>query len=212
MCGRYELCFDYESLREHYQCSFPKNFEKYYQKQPLIKPNQPILTLKQEHKKHNYSFMLWGLLSEWSKDPLNSFRPYNARAETISEKPSFRSAWRHRRCLIPASGFFENKYKIRRKDPEIFWLAGIWNRWLGKEGSEIESCTIITTYANRLIKPLHNRMPSIIPNGLEDLWMQETDYQGLRELELIIKDWSSEGWIIENQSNKRSSSKQLELM
>ena len=84
---------------------------------------------------------------------------------------------------MPASGFFEKGHRIRRKDSQTFWLAGIWNRWMSPEGSELETCCVLTTAPNELVRPFHRRMPVIIPNGLEEYWMSSVkDVVELREL------------------------------
>ena len=138
--------------------------------------------------------MLWGLIPGWLKDPSQGPRPFNARAETVADKPSFRASWRHRRCLIPASGFFEKGRIIRRIDRQPFWLAGLWERWLGSDGSEVDTCTVLTTVPNELVKPLHHRMPVLIPEGLEEAWMAAVDGQQLRALEPLLGPWDSNGW------------------
>ena len=209
MCSRYELTTSFERLQTSLKKNLPKDFEKHYESQPLIRPNHPVLVLKHENGISSSSLMLWGLLAEWSKDPINDLRPINARAETVGIKPSFRAAWRHRRCLLPANGFFEKGHRIRRVDSKPFWLAGLWNRWLGNDGSEIESCLVITTKPNSLIKPLHNRMPVIIPDGIESLWMRETDAAGLQDLAPILNGWTPEGWMVEPMVRSRSVNLQL---
>ncbi|KGG14138.1 hypothetical protein EV05_0027 [Prochlorococcus sp. MIT 0601] len=156
--------------------------------------------------------MLWGFVAEWVQDPFDPSRarPFNARAETIREKQFFKNSWRHKRCLLPASGFFERGYRIRRKDCKPFWLAGIWNRWMGPEGSELETCCVITTQSNQLMKPLHNRMPAIIPHGLEETWIapQKTE-QELKTLQPLLNEWSAENWVAE--STKVSTTNQMSL-
>ena len=101
--------------------------------------------------------MLWGLLPGWVKDPRAGPRPINARAETLAEKASFRGPWRHHRCLMPANGFYERGQLIEQREAPLFWLAGLWDRWIGADGSELETCCVITTRPNDLIKPLHDR-------------------------------------------------------
>ena len=107
---------------------------------------------------------------------------------------------------MPASGFLEKGYRIRRKDSQTIWLAGIWNRWMSPDGSELESCCVLTTKPNELVKPLHNRMPVIIPNGLEEDWIAPIkDGPALKALEPIMSGWCPDGWIAE-QINKSPSS------
>ena len=211
MCGRYELTTELVKLPGLIKKNLPYGFEEHYAKQPLIQPADPVLVLRQENGKISSSFMLWGLFAEWSKDPIHGERYFNARAETVATKPTFRSAWRHRRCLLLASGFFEKGNRIRRTDWQPFWLAGLWNRWLGADGSEIESCTVITTEPNSLVKPLHNRMPVIIPEGLEDAWLGQANAYGLRALEPLLRGWNPNGWIVEPVVKRTSIIEQMDF-
>ena len=197
MCGRYELKTEFEKLPRLLKNELPRGFQENYARQELIRPTDPVLVLKNEGKTTT-SLMLWGFVSEWTKDPfdLSRTRPFNARAETVGERPLFRGSWRHKRCLLPASGFFEKGHPISRNDSQTFWLAGIWNRWMSPEGSELETCCVLTTESNELVRPLHNRMPVIIPNGLEEYWMASVkDCHELKALELFLNEWSPNDWI-----------------
>ena len=199
MCGRYELKIKFEELPSLLKKELPKNFKQNYFKQELIKPTDPVIVLKNEGKTTT-SIMLWGFISEWAKDPFQKGipRPFNARAETITEKKLFKGSWRHKRCLLPASAFFEKDHRISRKDQQSFWLGGIWNRWMSSDGSEIESCCVLTTEPNELLKPLHKRMPVIIPNGLEEIWINSVkDGSQLKELEPMLVGWNPDKWIAE---------------
>ena len=138
--------------------------------------------------------MLWGLIPSWSKDPSHGPRPFNARAETVMDRPTFRGSWRHRRCLIPATSFFEKGQRICRIDRRPFWLAGLWERWQGSDGSEVDTCTILTTTPNALVKPLHSRMPVVIPEGLEEAWTASADGFQLRVLEPLLSPWDPMDW------------------
>jgi putative SOS response-associated peptidase YedK len=175
----------------------PNGLRAHYAARPLIAPGEPVLALRQEHGALQPALMLWGLLPEWSKDPLAGPRPFNARAETVAEKASFRGAWRHRRCLLPADAFFEKGHRVRRQDRELFWLAGIWDRWIGPDGSEVESCCVLTTIPNALVAPLHNRMPVILPDGLEQAWLETKDGPGLRALEPLLEGWDPAAWRVD---------------
>ena len=158
------------------------------------------------------TFMYWGFISPWAKSPFEKSkpRPFNARLETVHEKKLFKGSWIHKRCLIPATGFFEKGFRIRKKNYSTFWLGGIWSRWFSVDGSEVESFCVLTTEPNELVKPLHNRMPCVIPNGFEELWMK--NFQNADELNRllhIIKWWSPEDWIVEKINN--SSVSQMSL-
>ena len=123
--------------------------------------------------------MRWGLVPSWAKDPKIGNRLINARAETVSTKPAFRASLKSKRCLVPASGFYEWKraaegkvpYYIHRKDDEIFAFAGLYDRWKSPEGSEMLSFTIITTTPNSLMKEIHDRMPVILKREDEETWL-----------------------------------------
>jgi putative SOS response-associated peptidase YedK len=110
------------------------------------------------------------------------------------EKASFRGPWRHRRGLLPADAFFEKGHRIARTDGEPFWLAALWDRWIGPDGSEVESAVVLTTKPNALVAPLHERMPVIIPAGLEQAWCEPLDGPGLRALEPLLSGWDPAGW------------------
>ena len=123
--------------------------------------------------------MRWGLIPSWAEDPKVAQHMINARAETVAEKPSFRDSLRKRRCLVLADGFYEwqkqgsvkQPVRIVLKTHEAFGFAGLWNTWESAEGEKINSCTIITTEANELLKAVHDRMPVILDREAEDVWL-----------------------------------------
>jgi len=167
MCGRFAFfCkgqFGYESL----QLPEPPPFERYN-----IAPSQDILAIQTapETGRPEWALLCWGLVPFWSKESKTKHLLINARAEGIEAKPSFRGPVRHRRCIVPASGFYEwsregsgkQPYFVRPAEDEVFALAGIWDHWEGKQGEVIESVAIITTSANELMQPIHDRMPVIL--------------------------------------------------
>jgi putative SOS response-associated peptidase YedK len=168
MCGRFTLAVDPADLQEAFpQFSFPAQFAPRYN----IAPTQPVLAIPNDGKNHA-DFFSWGLIPMWAKDPSIGARMINARAETLAEKPAFRGALKYKRCIIPTSGFYEwktvagQKIKIPHfiylKSSRPFALAGLWDEWISPEGSQIRSCTIITTEPNELMSTLHNRMPVIL--------------------------------------------------
>ena len=213
MCGRYSLTSRLDQLLPKLGGSLPDGLLAHYAPRPLIRPGEPVLALRQEHGQISPALMLWGLLPEWSKDPLNGPRPFNARSETVAEKASFRGAWRHRRCLLPADGFYEKGHRLAPIDGRPFWLAGIWDRWIGPDGSEVETCCVITTAPNALVAPLHDRMPVVVPEGLEEAWMEPVDGSGLRALQPLMQGWSPEGWAAEApvKAKPKSNTEQLPL-
>ncbi|MDH3944981.1 MAG: SOS response-associated peptidase, partial [Anaerolineae bacterium] len=143
----------------------------------------------------------WGLVPSWSKDPKMGSRMINARAETLAEKPSFRAAYKRRRCLILADGFYEwvkkpghktkTPHYIQLTSGQPFAFAGLWEYWQGDDGSEIKSCTIITTEPNSLIGKLHNRMPVILPPETYDLWLDPGE-ASREQLDPLLKAYPSE--------------------
>ena len=196
MCGRYQLKTEFKNLPDLLKKDMPRGLNQKYQQQELIKPGSPILVLKNEGKTQT-SIMLWGFISEWSKDPFDSSRakPFNARAESVEDNKLFRGSWRHKRCLIPASGFLEKGHLISRKDSQTFWLGGLWNRWMSKEGSELESCCVLTTKPNDLVKQFHNRMPVIIQNGTEEEWISSVkNTNDLKALKALMNKWNPAEW------------------
>lgn len=146
-----------------------------------IAPTQPVLAVRvsAQTRQREFTLFRWGLIPSWAKDPKMSTRMINARAETAAEKPAFRAAFRRRRCLIPATGFYEwqkrkegkQPYFITMQDGRPFAMAGLWEYWLAADGSEIDSCAILTTQPNELVRPLHNRMPAIIHKADFDAWL-----------------------------------------
>ena len=128
------------------------------------------------------ALLRWGLIPAWARDPGIGVRLINARAETAAEKPSFRAAFRRRRCLIVADGFYEwqkrpggkRPYYVRLRGGRLFAFAGLWERWTGPDGGVIESCTLLTTTPNALLRPIHNRMPVILHPDDYALWLDPT--------------------------------------
>ena len=172
MCGRYTLKTPVERLAEKFSLADlpPMTLKPRYN----IAPSQPVAVIRllPDDSDLKLAMLQWGLIPAWVKDPAKALKPINAKAETVAEKPTFRDAFRHRRCLIPADGFYEWKQEgsrkwpvyIRMKDQEPFAFAGLWECWEGQEGKAkaIESCTILTTEPNDLLAPIHNRMPVIL--------------------------------------------------
>jgi len=180
MCGRFTLKTPASELAEVFGWTDALLLEPRYN----IAPTQPVLTVRNPGTGRESAMLHWGLIPSWSKDPTIAARMINARGETVHEKPSFRSAFRRRRCLIPADGFYEwQKTGGRTKQPMYitladagpFAFAGLWEQWSGADGSEIESCTIITTEANELLADVHHRMPVILPEEAYDGWLKPED-------------------------------------
>ncbi|MGO9139769.1 MAG: SOS response-associated peptidase [Syntrophales bacterium] len=176
MCGRFALVSDAAAISEKFAVRGSSyEFEPNWN----VTPGQHIGAVIRRAGKNYLVPLLWGLIPSTAKDPSIGKRLINARAETINVKPSFRSAFSKRRCLIVADGFYEWKKEGTKKTPlyfhlkskEPFGLAGLYETWTSPDKKEIRSCTIITTEANRLIAPVHDRMPVIMPKKEEQVWL-----------------------------------------
>lgn len=161
MCGRFFLDAQAGEIIEHYNVPPPDLFAARYN----IAPTTPVLALGEG----KFDLYRWGLVPSWAKDPAIGNRMFNARAETVAEKPSFRSAYKRRRCLVPANGFYEWRLENGRKQPycchlnrALFSMAGIWEHWQDAQGNEIQSCAVLTTEARGAMQELHQRMPVAI--------------------------------------------------
>ena len=175
MCGRYTIVIPIEELIKNFQLEDDQPFEARYNIAPT--QNVPAVCQLGDGTRVLRSFR-WGLVPHWAKDLAIGNKMINARSETVAEKPAFRGPIRYRRCLLPASGFFEwsrqGKTKvpfyIRRKDKAPLAFAGIWDSWKGPDGV-VESCSILTTGANDLVGKLHDRMPVILSPAEFPIWL-----------------------------------------
>ncbi len=185
MCGRFILTTPIEALAEIFGFSERPNLAPRYN----IAPTQAIPAVRSgEDGARHLAQLHWGLVPFWAKEPSIGARMINARAETVAEKPAFRAAFRHRRCLIPADGFYEWKkaadggkqpFLIRRRDRAPFAFAGLWESWHDKQsGSELESCSIVTTDANATLAPIHHRMPVILDESGCQEWLAPGSERG----------------------------------
>jgi putative SOS response-associated peptidase YedK len=170
MCGRFFLDAQAGEIIEHYNAPPPDLFTARYN----VAPTTPLLALSGD----KFSLYRWGLIPSWAKDIGIGNRMFNARAETVAEKPSFRNAYRRRRCLVPANGFYEWRAENGRKQPyvchighRLFSMAGIWEHWQDADGNEIQSCAVITTDAKGAMRELHQRMPVYIAPGDYAAWL-----------------------------------------
>jgi putative SOS response-associated peptidase YedK len=178
VCGRFTLTTNLGALAARFGVArFLEEVGPRYN----IAPTQTVIVVNDDGTRH-LTQMRWGLIPSWAKDPAIGNRMINARAETVATKPAFRAALRKRRCLIPADGFYEWQPVGRRKQPvfialktrEPFSFAGLWESWTSPEEEEIKTCTIITTEANVLLKPIHDRMPAILSREAEAVWLDPT--------------------------------------
>lgn len=188
MCGRYTLAAGPEYIADYFQVDGPM---PEFQPSWNITPGGDIPVICQAPEDgRTCSLMHWGLIPHWAKEPDSKYKMINAKAETLSQRPAYRDAYKHRRCLIPANGFYEwqataqgkQPYYIHRKDDSLLAFAGLWEYW--EKEHIINSCTIITTTANSSIRSIHERMPVIITRENFDSWLDphNTDTHSLAEL------------------------------
>jgi putative SOS response-associated peptidase YedK len=198
MCGRFAQRSDPKRLAKAFGVAEALNVETRYN----IAPMQDILAVRGFESEREMTFFKWGLIPSWSKDTSIGARLINARSETVQEKPSFREAFKKRRCIIPADGFYEwqrtggkkQPYFFRMRDESPFGFAGLWERWQGTGGEAINSCTILTTEANEVLRPMHDRMPVILHQEDYDLWL-DTDVRKLDLVKEVMRPYPAEEMI-----------------
>ena len=177
MCGRFTLAIEGSELEVEFEgIQVPPTYAARYN----IAPSQPVLAITNAVPTAA-DFLVWGLIPNWAKDPSIGSRLINARGETLAEKPAFRSSYKYKRCLIPADGFYEWKalagtrlkvpHYIRLANSKPFALAGLWSEWRSGDGSEVRTCSIVTTSPNALIASIHNRMPVILDRSARAAWL-----------------------------------------
>ncbi|MCJ8008484.1 SOS response-associated peptidase [Lederbergia wuyishanensis] len=196
MCGRYSLF----TAREDFAVRFGLvDFEEFeWVERYNIAPSQNVLAIVRSEVGNKMGMLKWGLIPSWASDPKIGYKMINARAETIDQKPSFKMLLKRRRCIIPADGFYEWKkegtkkipYRFQLESKEPFAFAGLWDRW-EQNGSIIQSCTIITTEANALVKDVHDRMPVILTKESENKWLDRTN-QDENELKSLLVPFAAE--------------------
>ncbi len=195
MCGRYTLT-DIKKLAGRFQVILhtPTLRPSYN-----IAPGQVMPVIVADGPRNAVKMMKWGLVPSWVKEPNVGYKMINARSEGIENKPSFRHAFKQQRCLVPASGFYEwrqnnDKTKtpeyIRLRDHDLFAFAGLWESWRQPDGTPLETYTVITTQANQLIAPVHDRMPVILQEQFEDAWLDPTN-QDTEFLRTMLKPFDA---------------------
>ncbi len=199
MCGRFTNNAKPEQIKKEFKVG-AKNPDL-FQSRFNIAPAQMIDVVLEPEKERIISQLKWGLVPSWSKDASTTKGLINARAETLTEKPSFREAFKSHRCIIPASGFYEWQKKgtgvkqpfyFYLKEREVFGFAGLWEEWLDKQTGELlETCTIITTEANELLKSVHDRMPVILKPESYDEWL-DVKVKDTEKLQALLKPYPSE--------------------
>jgi putative SOS response-associated peptidase YedK len=193
MCGRFGLLTDYSILVQSFDI---RQAVGEYRTGSNICPRQEVSTVIHRSNQNILVNFIWGLIPSWSKDPSIGNRMFNARAETVSEKPSFKDAFRKRRCLVLADSFYEWRREGNRKIPiqfflksgEHFGFAGLYEHWISPDNKQINTCTIITTQSNEIVNPIHNRMPVILPNTVIKEWI-EPGYTDEKRLLSILRPY-----------------------
>ena len=197
MCGRYSLAVDYNVLEDRF--SFTGGEQSSLGPRYNIAPTQEVLTVVAPPGMGNEPRMMrWGLIPFWAKDSSIGKHVINARAETVSVKPSFRKSFQRRRCLVVADGFYEWGWRGMYRVPmrislatgEPFGFAGVWEGWKSPDGEVFYSCAIITTLANAMMKSIHDRMPVIVPRQSEAVWL-DPGYNDTGELTRLLGPYPS---------------------
>jgi putative SOS response-associated peptidase YedK len=177
MCGRFAQKSDPKRLAGQFGVAEAPAAEARYN----VAPTQDILCVRAGGDGREMTLLKWGLVPSWAKDAAMGARLINARGETVAEKPSFREAFKRRRCIVPADGFYEwrrqgsekQPFFFRMRDDSPFGFAGLWERWEGDGGRVVNSCAILTTEANDVVRPVHERMPVILHREDYDLWLED---------------------------------------
>lgn len=230
MCGRYTLLAEANELAAEFGVSDVSGLAPRYniaptQNVPVVRlyglaPASSMSVVRQSEtgNSRRLDVLQWGLIPHWAKDAKFGYKTINARAETVATQPAFRDAFRKRRCIVPANGFFEwqklmegrkevkQPFYFRRGDGKPMGLAGLWDRWTGPDGKVIESFTIITTEANDLVRPLHNRMPVILRSENYDTWLNpDTKAEQLQSLLVPCPpEWLIAGPVSKQVNNARN--------
>jgi len=209
MCGRItltssgsELASAFE-LETAFETALGRAAEKALEPRYNIAPSQDVAAVRVDRDgRRELTFERWGLVPHWAKDPAIGNRMINARSESAATKPAFRDALRARRCIVPADGFYEwsgarserTPYLFQREDRALLGLAGLYERWIGEGGEVVDSCTILTTEANDVMRPFHDRMPVILEPGDYTQWLDRDETDASRISPLLRpcpNDWLS---------------------
>ncbi|MCQ2008567.1 MAG: SOS response-associated peptidase [Sporolactobacillus sp.] len=198
MCGRFTLIAPYEYIVHRFQIQHAAEKEDYTANYNIA-PGQKILSVVKGSKGNRMGYLHWGLIPSWAMDDKIGYKLINARAESLLQKPSFREPFLRKRCLIIADSFYEwdhhaskqrIPYRFTMKSNELFAMAGLWDSWTTKDHQLVYSCTIITTEANALMQPIHDRMPVILTKEDEDKWLNpDTE---TKELMRMLKPFDPE--------------------
>lgn len=196
MCGRFTLYASPEEVASLFDLPEEPVLAPRYN----VAPTQPVGLVRMDPRsaQREWALTVWGLIPSWAKDPSIGARMINARSETVAEKPSFRAAFKRRRCLVPISGFYEwqkqgkqkQPYYITAKDHKLLAIAGLWEYWEGADGSALESCSLLTTEANEFMSTLHNRMPVFVAPEDFEQWLgsgKDEDRYAMGQLQHLLR-------------------------
>jgi putative SOS response-associated peptidase YedK len=179
MCGRFMLTATVDQLIDRFDIEMFLQEEEYLPSYNVA-PSQSVLAVINDGSRNKMGFLRWGLIPPWAKDMSIGYKMINARAETLTDKPSFRNAYQKKRCLIVADSFYEWKridsktkipMRIKLKSDDLFAMAGLWENWKSPEGKSVYSCSVITTSPNELVQDIHDRMPVILNPEDEKYWL-----------------------------------------
>lgn len=194
MCGRYSLTASPEDVRALFGYIDQPNFPARYN----IAPTQPVATVLQMHGQRRFHLVRWGLIPSWVKDPASFTLLINARAETAAEKPSFKTAMKHHRCLFPMSGFYEWRRTAEGKQPfyitpadgGLMAVAGLWETWSDPDGGDMDTGAMLTMQSNRMMSEIHHRMPVILKPDAFDAWLDTGNVpaKAAKQMMLPIED------------------------
>ncbi|UJF26437.1 SOS response-associated peptidase [Planococcus sp. 107-1] len=179
MCGRYSLYADYNAILQRFDIEEATVLEEDYQPSYNIAPSHQVLAVVNDGSKNRLGLLRWGLIPPWAKDEKVGYKMINARAETAAEKPSFRNAFKKKRCLVVADSFFEwqrndsgkTPMRIKLKSEEPFAFAALWESWKSADGKTVNTCSILTTKPNDLMATIHDRMPVVLTKEAEKIWL-----------------------------------------
>ena len=213
MCGRFTLTVSLETLLKIVAERFDifDSEENFDLPRYNIAPSQQVLAIIHDGEKYRLGTMKWGLVPPFATDEKIGFKMINAKAETIDEKPSYKQSFMHKRCLILADGFYEwdkysnekTPYRIIVKDQPMIAFAGIWSRYVKPNGDKLFTCSIITTEANQMMKPIHDRMPVILDEAAQRVWLKKEVSSGeLKKLLLPYDDNLMEKYVVSKEVNR----------
>jgi putative SOS response-associated peptidase YedK len=196
MCGRFAQRKPSKVIAKTFNVEVPELEPRFN-----LAPTQDVLVVRENSDGREAVLLKWGLIPSWARDPSKGVGLFNARCETVAEKPSFRDSFRRRRCLIPADGFYEwrragsakRPYFFEMRDESPFAFAGLWERW-EREGEAIETCAILTTTANETVAPIHDRMPVILDSEDSALWLDE-DLRTLSQKKGLLRPYPASAMI-----------------